>query len=104
MFFYVLVDLDDFINFWDLKSIHNFIKFYNFINFYGFIIVHNFISIHDFINFYKSIRISDFTSSYNLITPCELIKFTKKSALRQINFHYEVQLIYHIESLPALDI
>lgn len=98
MFFYVLVDLDDFVNFWDLISIHNFI------NFYGFIIVHNFMSIHDFINFYKSIRIYDFTSSYDLITPCELIKFTKKSALRQINFHYEVQLIYHIESLPALDI
>lgn len=86
MFFYVLVDLDDFINFYD---------FTNFCNF---------ISVHNFINFYKSIRIYDFTSSYDLITPCELIKFTKKSALRQINFHYEVQLIYHIESLPALDI
>lgn len=64
MFFYVLVDLDDFINFYD---------FTNFCNF---------ISVHNFINFCKSIRTSDFTSSYDLITPSELIKFTKKSALK----------------------
>ena len=77
--FYVLVDLYDFINFCKL------------------------ISIHDFIIFYKPIRVHDFTSSYDLMTPHKLINSTKKSALRQINISY-LQLNYHIESLPALDI
>lgn len=77
--FYVLVDLYDFINFCKL------------------------ISIHDFIIFYKPIRVHDFTSFYDLMTPHKLINYTKKSALRQINISY-LQLNYHIESLPALDI
>lgn len=77
--FYVLIDLYDFINFCKL------------------------ISIHDFIIFYKPIRVHDFTSFYDLMTPHKLINSTKKSALRQINISY-LQLNYHIESLPALDI
>ena len=77
--FYVLIDLYDFINFCKL------------------------ISIHDFIIFYKPIRVHEFTSSYDLMTPHKLINSTKKSALRQINISY-LQLNYHIESLPALDI
>lgn len=79
MVFYVLIDLYDFINFCKL------------------------ISIHDFIIFYKPIRVHDFTSFYDLMTPHKLINSTKKSALRQINISY-LQLNYHIESLPALDI
>lgn len=79
MIFYVLIDLYDFINFRKL------------------------ISIHDFIIFYKPIRVYDFTSFYDLMTPHKLINSTKKSALRQINISY-LQLNYHIESLPALDI
>ncbi|WP_454205987.1 hypothetical protein [Peptoniphilus sp. Marseille-Q6390] len=79
MVFYVLVALYDFINFCKL------------------------ISIHDFIIFYKPIRVHDFTSFYDLMTPHKLINSTKKSALRQINISY-LQLNYHIESLPALDI
>lgn len=77
--FYVLIDLYDFINFCKL------------------------ISINDFIIFYKPIRVHEFTSSYDLMTPHKLINSTKKSALRQINISY-LQLNYHIESLPALDI
>lgn len=89
--FYVLIDLYDFINFCDSASAHNFINLYKLI------------SVHKFIIFYKPIRVHDFTSSYDLMTSHQLIKNTKKSALRQINISY-LQLNYHIESLPALDI
>ena len=89
--FYVLIDLYDFINFCKLISINDFINFCKLI------------SIHDFIIFYKPIRVHEFTSSYDLMTPHKLINSTKKSALRQINISY-LQLNYHIESLPALDI
>lgn len=89
--FYVLIDLYDFINFCKLISIHDFINFYESA------------SAHNFIIFYKPIRAHDFTSFYDLMTSHKLIKNTKKSALRQINISY-LQLNYHIESLPALDI
>ncbi len=89
--FYVLIDLCDFINFYESASAHNFINLYKLI------------SVHKFIIFYKPIRVHDFTSSYDLMPSHKLIKNTKKSALRQINISY-LQLNYHIESLPALDI
>lgn len=89
--FYVLIDLYDFINFCKLISINDFINLYKLI------------SVHNFIIFYKPIRVHDFTSFYDLMTPHKLINSTKKSALRQINISY-LQSIYHIESLPALDI
>lgn len=89
--FYVLIDLYDFINFCKLISIHDFINLYKLI------------SVHKFIIFYKPIRVHDFTSFYDLMTSHKLINSTKKSALRQINISY-LQLNYHIESLPALDI
>ena len=89
--FYVLIDLYDFINFCKLISINDFINLYKLI------------SVHKFIIFYKPIRVHDFTSSYDLMPSHKLIKNTKKSALRQINISY-LQLNYHIESLPALDI
>lgn len=89
--FYVLVDLYDFINFCKLISINDFINLYKLI------------SVHKFIIFYKPIRVHDFTSFYDLMTSHKLINSTKKSALRQINISY-LQLNYHIESLPALDI
>lgn len=89
--FYVLIDLCDFINFYESASAHNFINLYKLI------------SVHKFIIFYKPIRVHDFTSSYDLMPSYKLIKNTKKSALRQINISY-LQLNYHIESLPALDI
>ena len=89
--FYVLIDLYDFINFCKLISIHDFINFYESA------------SAHNFIIFYKPIRAHDFTIFYDLMTSHKLIKSTKKSALRQINISY-LQLNYHIESLPALDI
>ncbi|MFR8744516.1 MAG: hypothetical protein ACLVEW_04760 [Peptoniphilus sp.] len=79
MIFYVLIDLCDFINFYESASAHN------------------------FINLYKLIRVHEITSFYDLMTPHKLINSTKKSALRQINISY-FQLNYHIESLPALDI
>lgn len=89
--FYVLIDLYDFINLCKLISIHDFINLYKLI------------SVHNFIIFYKPIKVHDFTSFYDLMTPHKLINSTKKSALRQINISY-LQLNYHIESLPALDI
>ena len=89
--FYVLIDLCDFINFYESASAHNFINLYKLI------------SVHKFIIFYKPIRVHDFTSSYDLMPSHKLIKNTKKSALRQINISY-LQLNYHIESLPALEI
>lgn len=89
--FYVLIDLYDFINFYESASAHNFINLYKLIR------------VHKFIIFYKPIKVHDFTSFYDLMTPHKLINSTKKSALRQINISY-LQLNYHIESLPALDI
>lgn len=80
-----------------------FVIFYVLIYLYDFINFCKLISINDFIIFYKPIRVHDFTSFYDLMTSHQLIKNTKKSALRQINISY-LQLNYHIESLPALDI
>lgn len=101
--FYVLVDLYDFINFCKLISINDFISFYESASAHNFINLYKLISVHKFIIFYKPIRAHDFTSFYDLMTPHKLINSTKKSALRQINISY-LQLNYHIESLPALDI
>lgn len=80
-----------------------FVIFYVLIDLYDFINLYKLISVHNFIIFYKPIRVHDFTSFYDLMTPHKLINSTKKSALRQINISY-LQLNYHIESLPALDI
>lgn len=101
--FYVLIDLYDFINFCKLISINDFISFYESASAHNFINLYKLISVHKFIIFYKPIRAHDFTSFYDLMTPHKLINSTKKSALRQINISY-LQLNYHIESLPALDI
>lgn len=103
--FYVLIDLYDFINFCKLISINDFINFYESASAHNFINLYKLISVHKFIIFYKPIRVHDFTSSYDLMPSHKLINSTKKSALRQIqiNFYY-LQSIYHIESLPALDI
>ena len=101
--FYVLIDLYDFINFYKLISINDFINFYGSASAHNFINLYKLISVHNFIIFYKPIRVHDFTSFYDLMTPHKLINSTKKSALRQINISY-LQLNYHIESLPALDI
>lgn len=101
--FYVLIYLYDFINFCKLISINDFINFYGSASAHNFINLYKLISVHNFIIFYKPIRVHDFTSFYDLMTPHKLIKSTKKSALRQINISY-LQLNYHIESLPALDI
>lgn len=101
--FYVLLYLYDFINFCKLISINDFISFYESASAHNFINLYKFISVHNFIIFYKPIRIHDFTSSYDLMPSHKLINSTKKSALRQINISY-LQLNYHIESLPALDI
>ena len=101
--FYVLIDLYDFINFCKLISIHDFINFYESASIHDLINFYKLIRVHNFIIFYKPIRVHDFTSFYDLMTSHKLIKNTKKSALRQINISY-LQLNYHIESLPALDI
>lgn len=103
MVFYVLIDLYDFINFCKLISINDFINFYGSASAHYFINLYKLISLHKFIIFYKPIRAHDFTSFYDLMTPHKLINSTKKSAIRQINISY-LQLNYHIESLPALDI
>ena len=64
--FYVLIDLCDFINFYESASAHNFINLYKLI------------SLHKFIIFYKPIRAHDFTSFYDLMTSHQLINSTKK--------------------------